>query len=119
MLVPGGEPVFGCEASSGELSPRMERESAPAAPSCWLHTAGMSSASAGIWGRESLRGPPQAEQDMEVGVFCRVQRRQSQDRLLFSAFVWFRSPDGALSRPEQLLERWGRGWSPGGSGGLQ
>lgn len=41
-------------------------------------TSGTSRASAGIWGRESFRGPPQAEQDMEVGVFCRVQRVQSQ-----------------------------------------
>lgn len=41
-------------------------------------TSGTSRASAGIWGRESFRGPPQAEQDMEVGVFCSVQREQSQ-----------------------------------------
>lgn len=41
-------------------------------------TSGTSRASAGIWGRESFRGPPQAEQDMVVGVFCNVQREQSQ-----------------------------------------
>lgn len=49
------------------------RDSVDPAPS-----AGTSRVSAGIWGSESFRGPPQAEQDMEVGVFCSVQREQSQ-----------------------------------------
>lgn len=65
----------------------------------------MSRASAGIWGRDSLRGPPQAEQDMEVGVFCRVHLRQSHDTLPPSV-------DGAWAGrrgPRQLLERRGRG----------
>ena len=77
----------------------------------------MSRTSAGIWGRDSLRGPPQAEQDMEVGVFCRVHLRHAQIRLRSSA-----SPGNVLSccldgsvpvdvlrGPEQLLERRGRG----------
>ena len=117
LLWPGGaaEFVFGYEASPGKHCPPvdMESESAPEAASggcapASLHTSGMSSASAGIWGRDSLRGPPHAEQDMEVGVFCSVHLKQSQARLLLSASpacFLLCSADGALRGPEQLLER--------------
>ncbi len=119
------ELVCGYEASTGKHSPRvvMERDNAPAAGSgccapVWSQTSGASKASAGIWGRDSLRGPPQAEQDMEIGVFCRVHLKQSQARLFLSAssgcFLFcclHGSIDDGLRGPEQLLERWGRGWS--------
>lgn len=54
-------------------------------PACWTPGSGTSRASAGIWGRDSLRGPPQAEQDMEVGVFWSVHLKQSHARLSRSA----------------------------------
>lgn len=41
-------------------------------------TSGTTSASGGILGRESLRGPPQAEQELATGVLCSVQRWQAQ-----------------------------------------
>ena len=114
--------MFGCEDSTGKNSPLVEmaRESPPAAGSgCCapisLQTSGMSKASAGIWGRDSLRGPPQAEQDMEVGVFCRVHLRQSQARLRLSAsssrLPFCRSVDGGFGGLEPTSEPWGRGRS--------
>lgn len=114
------ELVTGDEASAGSPPPPVEPDSErPAGFSCWtpvwLQTSGTSRASAGIWGRESLRGPPQAEQDMEVGVFCRVHLRQSQVRLFLSASSrWFcfcrlqGSVAEGLREPEQLLELWRR-----------
>jgi len=59
----------------------------------------------GISGSESLRGPPHAEQDMEVGVFCRVHLKHSQTRL------WI-TPSSGLRGPEQLAERRGRPGAP-------
>lgn len=58
-----------------------------------------------------MRGPPHAEQDMEVGVFCRVHLEHSQCRLLLAASFVFCSEYDVLRGPEQLLERWGRGCS--------
>lgn len=110
------ELVTGYEASAGWPPPPAEAESERSAGfSCWtpvwLQTSGTSRASAGIWGRETLRGPPQAEQDMEVGVFCRVHLKQSQIRLFISAssrWCCFCRLQGSvadgLRGPEQLLE---------------
>lgn len=41
-------------------------------------TSGTTRASGGILGSESFRGPPQAEQELAVGVLCSVQRGQAQ-----------------------------------------
>lgn len=108
-----GDSVCGCEASTGKHSPPVDMASdgTPAAASggcapVGLLSSGWRKASAGICGRDSLRGPPQAEQDMEVGVFCRVQREHSQTRLLSTASP-VRSIWDGLREPEQLLERRG------------
>lgn len=47
-------------------------------PAIGVKTSGTTRASGGILGRESLRGPPQAEQERATGVLCRVQRGQAQ-----------------------------------------
>ena len=64
-----------------------------------------------------MRGPPQAEQDMEVGVFCRVHLKQSQVRSFISGssgcLLLCRQHGSVIDgrrRPEQLLERRARGW---------
>ena len=108
----------GYEASAATAPPPVAPESERWAgfscrtPVC-LQTSGTSRASAGIWGSESLRGPPQAEQDMEAGVFCRVHLKQSQVRLFLAVSSrWFcvcrlqGSVADALRGPERLLELW-------------
>ena len=117
--------------SVGKVSPtaEMDRDSAPAGQSfvisvvdVWPLTSGTSRASAGIRGRESLRGPPHAEQDMEAGVFRSVHRGQSHARAWRSAappsdlrLSWLCCPppggrwDCSFSGLEQLMERRGLG----------
>lgn len=110
------EPGIGQEASASEDPPPVEAERDRSAgwkccAPVWSQTSGTSRASAGIWGSDSLRGPPQAEQDREVGVFCRVHLRQSHVRLSRSAsshrFCLCRlhgSVADVLRGPEQLPE---------------
>lgn len=50
-------------------------------PSTGVRTSGTTSASGGILGSDSLRGPPQAEHDMATGVLCSVHRGHAQPPL--------------------------------------
>lgn len=82
----------GCDAScrsheggaGGESSVRSMSSGGAVAATCvgkprtGVRTSGTTSASGGILGRDSLRGPPHAEQDSATGVLSSVQRGQAQ-----------------------------------------
>lgn len=70
----------------GESSVRSMRRGADALavcvgnPATGVRTSGTTSASGGIFGRDSLRGPPHAEHDSATGVFTNVQRGHAHSK---------------------------------------
>lgn len=87
----------------------MRRGGAFGAPPVWVRnpdtgvrTSGTTSASGGILGRESFRGPPHAEQDIATGVLTSVQRGHAHPEDKSPPTLTLTSPLDSASRESSL-----------------